>query len=121
MCEAVYADEVATPAFSKLFGELVNGMMAQQNARQALVNKILSGMGLPNRNDSQALIQALQGLREEQKENLGEIRQLRHRCDQLEKKVSKAGRPTKSSTKRKKTSVVKKGKNKKLAKRTKAR
>ena len=52
VCEAVYAQEVATPAFSRLFGELVNAMMALQNARQSLANKILSGLGLPTQRDN---------------------------------------------------------------------
>jgi len=132
VCEAVYAQEVATPAFSLLFGELVNAMMALQNARQSLANKILSGLGLPTQRDNQALTQAFQRLRDEQKEYQNDIHQLRRRCDKLEKEISKTGhqakqtelagsKRSKPTTKRKKTSVSKKVKNKKRSKPTKVK
>ncbi|MFC1664274.1 class III poly(R)-hydroxyalkanoic acid synthase subunit PhaE [Pseudomonadota bacterium] len=91
-CEGVYAEEVSTELFSRLYGNLINALMSLQQTRQRVVNKTLASFGLPTQKNNEELTQSLQNLRHKQNRHENEVRRLQLKCDQLENLISKTTR-----------------------------
>ncbi len=71
-CEAVYAEEVATPEYAQIHGHLVNAQMALKKRMAIMVDENLGAMNMPSRSELRTLQDRLQETRRENK-------QLRHR------------------------------------------
>ena len=80
-CEAVYADEVATPEYAQIHGNLVNAQMALKKRMSILVDENLGAMNMPTRSELRTLQDRLQETRRENK-------QLRHSLHTLERRVA---------------------------------
>jgi class III poly(R)-hydroxyalkanoic acid synthase PhaE subunit len=75
-CEAVYAEEVATPEYSRLHGRLVNAQMALKQRLSVMVDESLGAMNMPTRGELRTLQDRLQETRRENK-------QLRQELDRI--------------------------------------
>ncbi|PQJ95671.1 class III poly(R)-hydroxyalkanoic acid synthase subunit PhaE [Chromatium okenii] len=80
-CEAVYAEEVATPEYAKIHGHLINAQMAMKKRMAIIVDENLGTMNMPSRSELRTVQDRLQETRRENK-------QLRHRLHTLEKQVA---------------------------------
>jgi len=80
-CEAVYAEEVATPEYAKIHGHLVNAQMALKRRMAVMVDENLGALNMPSRSELRTLQDRLQETRRENK-------QLRHTLQALEKQVA---------------------------------
>lgn len=66
-CEAVYADEVTTPEYARIHGQLVNAQMAFKNRMAIMVDESLGAMNMPSRSELRTLQDRLQETRRENK------------------------------------------------------
>ena len=80
-CEAVYADEVATPEYAQIHGRLINAQMALKKRMSIMVDENLGTMNMPSRSELRTVQDRLQETRRENK-------QLRNRLHTLEKQVA---------------------------------
>ncbi|NEV62711.1 class III poly(R)-hydroxyalkanoic acid synthase subunit PhaE [Thiorhodococcus minor] len=80
-CEAVYAEEVATPEYAEIHGRLVNAQMALKRRLAIMVDENLGAMNMPTRSELRTLQERLQETRRENK-------QLRQALHALEKQVA---------------------------------
>ena len=80
-CEAVYAEEVATPEYAQIHGHLVNAQMTLKNRMAVMVDENLGAMNMPSRSELRTLEDRLQETRRDNKK-------LRHSLHALEKKVA---------------------------------
>jgi class III poly(R)-hydroxyalkanoic acid synthase PhaE subunit len=85
-CEAVYAEEVQTPEYARIHGELVNAQMALKQRMSFMVDEALGAMNMPTRAELRTLQDRLQETRREQKA-------LRHELDRLKRQMG-AGKST---------------------------
>lgn len=69
-CEAVYAEEVATPEYAKTHGHLVNSQMALKKRLAIMVDENLGAMNMPSRSELRTLEDRLQETRRENKKLL---------------------------------------------------
>lgn len=67
-CETVYAEEVATPEYAKLHGNLVNAQMAVKRRLAIMVDENLGAMNMPSRAELRTLQDRLQETRRENKQ-----------------------------------------------------
>jgi polyhydroxyalkanoate synthase subunit PhaE len=89
-CEAVYAEEVATPEYAKIHGHLVNAQMALKKRMAVMVDENLGAMNMPSRSELRTLQDRLQETRRENKK-------LRQSLHTIEKQVAAlAGTPSDS-------------------------
>lgn len=80
-CEAVYADEVATPEYAQVHGRLVNSQMALKKRLSIMVDENLGAMNMPSRSEVRTLEDRLQETRRENKK-------LRQSLHALERRVA---------------------------------
>ncbi|NBC46518.1 MAG: class III poly(R)-hydroxyalkanoic acid synthase subunit PhaE [Gammaproteobacteria bacterium] len=80
-CEAVYAEEVATPEYARLHGRLVNAQMALKQRLSVMVDESLGAMNMPTRGELRTLQDRLQETRRENK-------QLRYELDRIHEKLA---------------------------------
>ncbi len=87
-CEAVYAEEVSTPAYAELHGNLINAQMALKNRMMTMVDENLGVMNMPTRTEIRTLQDRLQ-------ENRRENKKLRHdiKVLQLQVEALASGKP----------------------------
>lgn len=80
-CEAVYAEEVTTPDYSRVHGRLINAQMALKQRLSAMVDESLGAMNMPTRGEMRTLQDRLQETRRENK-------QLRRELDQIQRRLA---------------------------------
>lgn len=80
-CEAVYAEEVATPEYATIHGHLVNAQMGLKKRMALMVDENLGALNMPSRSEVRTLQDRLQETRRENK-------QLRHSLHALERQVA---------------------------------
>jgi class III poly(R)-hydroxyalkanoic acid synthase PhaE subunit len=106
-CEAVYADEVSTPEYARIHGQLVNAQMALKKRMAVMVDESLGAMNMPTRSELRTLQDRMQETRRENK-------RLRREMDAIKRHLgvgpaaSAADAPTapkKKAVARKKTAV----------------
>ncbi|MFP4496518.1 MAG: class III poly(R)-hydroxyalkanoic acid synthase subunit PhaE [Halochromatium sp.] len=92
-CEAVYAEEVLTPEYSRVHGHLINAQMALKQRLSALVDESLGAMNMPTRGELRTLQDRVQETRRENKRLRQELDQIQRRLATLPAGAS-AGAPT---------------------------
>lgn len=80
-CEAVYAEEVATPEYAQIHGHLINAQMALKKRMSIMVDENLGAMNMPSRSEMRTVQDRLQETRRENK-------LLRQNLHALEKRVA---------------------------------
>ena len=80
-CEAVYAEEVATPEYAQIHGRLINAQMALKRRLAIIVDENLGALNMPTRSELRTLQERLQETRRESK-------QLRQALHALERQVA---------------------------------
>ena len=80
-CEAVYADEVITPEYSRVHGRLINAQMALKQRLSVMVDESLGAMNMPTRGELRTLQDRLQETRRENK-------QLRQELDEIQRRLA---------------------------------
>ncbi|MCF7985363.1 MAG: class III poly(R)-hydroxyalkanoic acid synthase subunit PhaE [Thiohalocapsa sp.] len=80
-CEAVYADEVGTPEYARIHGQLVNAQMALKKRMSVMVDETLGTMNMPTRSELRTLQDRLQETRRENK-------QLRRDLDMIKRRIA---------------------------------
>lgn len=79
-CEDVYAEEVATPEYSRIHGQLVNAQMALKKRMSVMVDENLGALNMPTRSELRTLQDRLQDMRRENK-------QLRRDLDAIKRRL----------------------------------
>jgi polyhydroxyalkanoate synthase subunit PhaE len=111
-CEAVYAEEVATPEYAQLHGHLVNAQMALKKRMAVMVDENLGAMNMPSRSELRTLQDRLQETRRENKK-------LRQSLHGIEKQIAAlAGTPSESPATALRAPAVKTAVRKKAAAKT---
>jgi class III poly(R)-hydroxyalkanoic acid synthase PhaE subunit len=82
-CEAVYAEEVSTPAYTELHGKLINAQMALKQRMAIMVDEQLGGMNMPTRSEIRTLQERVQEGRRENKRLSHELKVLKAQVDAL--------------------------------------
>ncbi|MGB5736716.1 MAG: class III poly(R)-hydroxyalkanoic acid synthase subunit PhaE [Thiohalocapsa sp.] len=80
-CEAVYAEEVSTPEYARIHGQLVNTQMALKKRMSVMVDESLGAMNMPTRSELRTLQDRLQETRRENKH-------LRHELDIVKRQIA---------------------------------
>jgi class III poly(R)-hydroxyalkanoic acid synthase PhaE subunit len=80
-CEAVYAEEVSTPEYARIHGQLANTQMALKKRMSIMVDETLGAMNMPTRSELRTLQDRLQETRRESKK-------LRHDLDRLTRRIA---------------------------------
>jgi class III poly(R)-hydroxyalkanoic acid synthase PhaE subunit len=80
-CEEVYAEQVMTPEYAQLHGDLVNALMALKQRMAVMVDESLGAMNMPTRSELRTLQDRLQETRRENKA-------LRHDVDELKAQIA---------------------------------
>jgi len=80
-CEAVYADEVSTPEYARIHGQLVNAQMALKKRMSVMVDESLGALNMPTRSELRTLQDRVQEARRENK-------QLRHDLDAIKRRIA---------------------------------
>ena len=80
-CEAVYAEEVGTPEYARIHGQLVNAQMALKKRMSVMVDESLGAMNMPTRSELRTLQDRLQETRRENKH-------LRHELDIIKRRIA---------------------------------
>jgi class III poly(R)-hydroxyalkanoic acid synthase PhaE subunit len=77
-CEAVYAEEVSTPAYAQLHGDLINAQMAFKRRLSVMVDENLGALNMPTRAEIRTLQDRLQEIRRENKRIVRDLNALKH-------------------------------------------
>ncbi|KAA6186061.1 class III poly(R)-hydroxyalkanoic acid synthase subunit PhaE [Thiohalocapsa marina] len=89
-CEAVYAEEVATPEYARIHGQLVNAEMALKKRMSVMVDESLGAMNMPTRSELRTLQERLQENRRENKHLRRELEMIKRSLAGAEKKPAAA-------------------------------
>lgn len=101
-CEEVYGEEVSTPEYARVHGELVNAQMALKKAMSVTVDETLGALNMPTRSEMRTLQERLQEARRENKA-------LRREMESIKKQLAEPAAPAPSApAARKKTPARKK-------------
>jgi len=65
ICEGIYADYAMTPEYTKLYGEVVNALMAFKKQQNKIVDEAMDQLNLPTRAEVDSLHQRMHALRRE--------------------------------------------------------
>ncbi len=76
-CEAVYADEVNTPEYARIHGQLVNAQMALKKRMSVMVDESLGALNMPTRSELRTLQDRTQESRRENKRLRREVELIR--------------------------------------------
>jgi len=76
-CEAVYAEEVQTPEYARIHGQLVNAQMALKQRLSVMVDETLGALNMPTRSELRTLQDRVQETRRESKALRREIETLK--------------------------------------------
>ncbi|MCG6942762.1 MAG: class III poly(R)-hydroxyalkanoic acid synthase subunit PhaE [Thiohalocapsa sp.] len=109
-CEGAYADEVSTPEYARIHGQLVNAQMALKKRMAVMVDETLGAMNMPTRSELRTLQDRMQETRRENKH-------LRRELDAIKRRLGEPGvvaasapaAPKKKAVARKKTVAAKAG------------
>jgi class III poly(R)-hydroxyalkanoic acid synthase PhaE subunit len=82
-CEDVYAEEVRSPGYAHIHGELVNAQMALKQRMSYMVDETLGGMNMPTRLELRTLQDRVQESRRETKSLRKELHILQHQIAAL--------------------------------------
>jgi class III poly(R)-hydroxyalkanoic acid synthase PhaE subunit len=82
-CEEEYAKHAMTPAYAKVYGELVNSLMAFKKQWRELVDERLGVVGMPTTREVRTLQTRLQESRREMRAMRSELDQLKEQVAQL--------------------------------------
>jgi class III poly(R)-hydroxyalkanoic acid synthase PhaE subunit len=82
-CEDVYAEEVRSPGYAHIHGELVNAQMALKQRMSYMVDETLGGMNMPTRLELRTLQDRVQQSRRENKSLRKELHILQHQIAAL--------------------------------------
>lgn len=82
-CEDVYAEEVRSPGYAHIHGELVNAQMALKQRMSYMVDETLGGMNMPTRLELRTLQDRVQESRRENKSVRKELHILQHQIAAL--------------------------------------
>jgi hypothetical protein len=80
-CEEVYADEVSTPEYAHIHGQLVNAQMALKKRMSEMVDESLGAMNMPTRSELRTLQDRVQETRRENKH-------LRHELEAVKRRIA---------------------------------
>jgi len=80
-CEDVYAEEVSTPEYARIHGELINAQMALKQRLSVMVDQTLGAMNMPTRSELRTLQNRLQETRRENKH-------LRHELEAIKRRIA---------------------------------
>jgi class III poly(R)-hydroxyalkanoic acid synthase PhaE subunit len=97
-CEAVYADEVITPEYSRVHGQLINAQMALKQRLSVMVDESLGAMNMPTRGELRTLQDRLQETRRENKCLRQELDQIQRRLATIPAGPNAASTPSAAST-----------------------
>lgn len=87
-CEDVYAEEVMTPEYARVHGQLINAQMALKHRMAIMVDKYLGAMNMPTRSEVRTLQDRLQETRRENKRLSQELAELQREVAALGKSRS---------------------------------
>jgi class III poly(R)-hydroxyalkanoic acid synthase PhaE subunit len=76
-CEEVYAEEVQSPEYARIHGQLVNAQMALKQRMSVMVDETLGALNMPTRSELKTLQDRLQETRREYKALRREVELLR--------------------------------------------
>jgi len=82
-CEEVYADEVSTPEYARIHGQLVNAQMALKKRMSEMVDESLGAMNMPTRSELRTLQDRVQETRRENKHLRNELEAVKRRIADL--------------------------------------
>jgi class III poly(R)-hydroxyalkanoic acid synthase PhaE subunit len=82
-CEDVYAEEVRSPGYAHIHGELVNAQMALKQRMSYMVDETLGGLNMPTRLELRTLQDRVQESRRENKSLRKELHILQHQIAAL--------------------------------------
>jgi regulator of replication initiation timing len=82
-CEGVYAEEVSTPEYARIHGELINAQMALKKRMSVMVDESLGAMNMPTRGELRTLQMRLQETRRENKHLRQELEAIKRRIANL--------------------------------------
>ena len=82
-CESVYAEEVSTPEYAHIHGQLVNAQMALKHRMSIMVDENLGAMNMPTRSELRTLQDRLQETRRENKRLRHDMHSLQHQMASL--------------------------------------
>ncbi|MDJ0807740.1 MAG: class III poly(R)-hydroxyalkanoic acid synthase subunit PhaE [Gammaproteobacteria bacterium] len=120
-CEEVYGEQVMTPQYAEIHGNLVNTLMAFKKHMSQMVDENLGAFNMPTRSEIHTLQDRLQETRRENKQLRRELDELREKVDKLTTTRLSAASEKKAAP-RKKAAVKKKAANNQTAaSKTKAR
>lgn len=106
--EEVYNEEVKSPDYAKLHGELVNALMAVRQQAGGLFDKLLSSMNVPTRQDLKAVHDKLRKVQRENRALKKEIQAIKETLAKpAGKKVSQKKKTVKAKKTARKKSVTK--------------
>jgi class III poly(R)-hydroxyalkanoic acid synthase PhaE subunit len=80
-CEEVYAEEVSTPEYARIHGQLVNAQMALKKRLSVMVDESLGALNMPTRSELRTLQNRLQETRRENKH-------LRHELEAIKRRIA---------------------------------
>lgn len=98
--EEAYSDFVLTEEYSKLYGQLVNSMLAFKAHNDRFFSDTSKALNIPQSDEQDTLQQELHEIKQQQKEDKKRIRMLEEKISQLDRKDS--GKPGSSTVKKKK-------------------
>jgi class III poly(R)-hydroxyalkanoic acid synthase PhaE subunit len=76
-CEAAYADEVNSPEYARIHGQLVNAQMALKKRMSIMVDETLGALNMPTRSELRTLQDRMQETRRENKRLRREVDTIR--------------------------------------------
>lgn len=82
-CEAVYAEEVGTPAYAQLHGDMINAQMLFKHRLSVMVDENLGALNMPTRAEVRTLQDRLQETRRENKKLSSAVRVLQRQVEAL--------------------------------------
>jgi len=95
-CEEVYGEQVMTPEYAKIHGQLVNALMGVKHQMGCMVDESLGALNMPTRAELRTLQARMQ-------ENRREIKQLRIEIESLKEQLVKPESKPRAASKRKST------------------
>jgi class III poly(R)-hydroxyalkanoic acid synthase PhaE subunit len=100
-CEEEYAKHVITPAYAKVYGELINSLMAFKKQWRELFDQRLGMLGMPTNREVRTLQTRLQETRRDMRAMRSELAELKEQIAQLRTPAPAAKAPAKKAAAKK--------------------
>jgi class III poly(R)-hydroxyalkanoic acid synthase PhaE subunit len=100
-CEEVYGEQVMTPQYAKIHGQLVNATMALKKHLSQMVDENLGALNMPTRSEIRTLQNRLQETRRENKQLRHDLEDLRVKLESLQNTATAVEPPRKAVAKKK--------------------